>query len=1153
AYTCINMAEELTGSEYGLIGEVNEAGRFDTISYGDLGWAICKIPESDAIALSKNMLIRGIWGQAILKGESQIVNDTTSHPESLGFPEGHPQIVNFMGVPLKDKGKTIGMIGLANKEGGYEPADQEAVEALSVAFVEALRRKRAEEALRASEEKYRTIVENSYDIIYSTDSDGKLIYVSPQVIHILGYRPDEMAGHYGVEFVHPDDVKKVMEDFERTIRTGEEFPSEFRFTTKDGSHVHVEEFGKIIRKGDKVAGITGIIRDITERKQAEEALRDSEATIRNIIELSNDAIYLLFEKKFVLINRKFSEMLGVTPDEVQTPEFNFMELIAPQSRSLVAERSRMRARGEEPPSQYEFTVLTRDGREIEVEASVKNIEYRGGMAVQGILRDITERKRAGEALRRSEHLFRQSIENSPNPVFSIDENGKILTWNPACEKVFQYEKEIIGQGFQILFDESVDCKYIESLVEQVFQRQEILSSLEMTFKCKDGSKRSMITRVYPISDKNGKVESCVFTNTDITERKRAEEALRQSEHLFRQSIENSPNPIFSIDENGKILTWNPACEKVFQYEKEIIGQGFQILFDESTDCKYFESLVEQVFQKQEILSSIEMSFKCKDGSNRFMITRVYPTLDINGKMESCVFTNTDITERMQSEMALKESEEKLSGIIKSIPDFISIIDEDYNIVWATDTVKNTVGQDVEKNKCYQAYHRSEAPCEDCIIRKVFADGETHEHEAETINAEGVSVFQLSVASAASRYPDGRPKTVIEISRDVTEFRKLQDQFRQAQKMEAIGRLAGGVAHDFNNLLTVIGGNTQLAMMALSEDDPLMHELNQVKKATQRASKLTYQLLAFSRKQVLKPEILSLNSLIADTKKMLHRVIGEDIELKTFLADDLWNVKADSGQFEQIVMNLCVNARDAMPDGGKLIVETENVNISEEYCADHPGAEPGSYVMLSVSDSGVGMTQSVKSQIFDPFYTTKAAGEGTGLGLSTVFGIVKQSGGFIYVYSELGEGTTIKIYLPSTEEEAKIVRKRVFTDEELRGKETILVVEDEEGVRNIAVMSLKKYGYRVIEAENGGAAYLKCKKAEQPMDLIVTDVVMPDMNGKELVESVREFWPDIKVLFMSGYTYNVIAKKGIIESEVSFLQKPFDPKDILQKVREAIDK
>ena len=391
-----------------------------------------------------------------------------------------------------------------------------------------------------------------------------------------------------------------------------------------------------------------------------------------------------------------------------------------------------------------------------------------------------------------------------------------------------------------------------------------------------------------------------------------------------------------------------------------------------------------------------------------------------------------------------------------------------------------------------------------------------------------------------------------ILRDISERRKLEEQLRQAIKMEAIGRLAGGVAHDFNNLLTVITGYAELALISLNSRDQLSEDLQEIQNAADRASGLTRQLLAFSRKQTQQSKVLNLNDIITELHKMLRRIIGEDIHLETIPEPDLGSVNADPGQIEQIIVNLAVNARDAMPDGGKLTIETQNVELDEEYVSTHTGVIPGSYVMLAISDTGCGMTEETKSQIFDPFFTTKKEGEGTGLGLSTVYGIVKQSGGNIWIYSELEKGTTFKIYLPMVSEKAEKFSLSEDIYEMPRGTETVLVVEDEDGVRRLACRVLKQQGYTVLEARTGEDAYLMCHKHEKPVDLVLTDVIMPNMGGAELVEKLRELWQDFKVLYMSGYTANTIAHRCVLDQDEPYLQKPFRPIDIAWKVRRVLD-
>ncbi|MDI7261825.1 MAG: ATP-binding protein, partial [Thermodesulfobacteriota bacterium] len=377
---------------------------------------------------------------------------------------------------------------------------------------------------------------------------------------------------------------------------------------------------------------------------------------------------------------------------------------------------------------------------------------------------------------------------------------------------------------------------------------------------------------------------------------------------------------------------------------------------------------------------------------------------------------------------------------------------------------------------------------------------------------------------------------------------------QSQKMEAIGGLAGGIAHDFNNLLTVIKGYAELSCLGLDMDDPLRGNIEEIRKASERASNLTRQLLAFSRRQIFEFKVINLNTLLKDLDKMLHRILGEDIDLVYHLPEDIGKVKTDPGQAEQVILNLVVNAREAMPSGGKLTIETSNVKLSEAYARTHMEVTPGHYVMLSVSDSGAGMTPEVRERIFEPFFTTKGKGKGTGLGLSTVYGIVKQSGGNINVYSEPGFGTTFKIYLPRVEEEEDNLQRKDLDISLSTGNETILLAEDEQSVRELAARILRDRGYQVYEAPDGKEALAIAQEhPERKIHLLLTDVVMPGMSGKELADRLKLSMPDIKVLFISGYTDNAIVHHGVLLEGVEFLQKPFTYEALARKVREVLDR
>ncbi len=388
-------------------------------------------------------------------------------------------------------------------------------------------------------------------------------------------------------------------------------------------------------------------------------------------------------------------------------------------------------------------------------------------------------------------------------------------------------------------------------------------------------------------------------------------------------------------------------------------------------------------------------------------------------------------------------------------------------------------------------------------------------------------------------------------RDVTDRRILEEQVMMSQKMEAIGRLAGGVAHDFNNILTAIGGYSDLLLADLPPDDSRRHDVEEIHQATQRAAALTQQLLAFSRRQVLQPKIINLNALVPDIEKMLRRLIGEDILFATVLHPHLGNVRADPGQLEQVIVNLAVNARDAMSDGGRLTIETRNVELDEAYTAEHPAVKPGRYVMLAVTDTGVGMDQETKARIFEPFFSTKVRGKGTGLGLATVYGIVQQTGGHIWPYSEPGRGTTMRVYLPRVDAPADpIEHPRDAAPETLRGSETILVVEDEAPVRAVTRQLLERNGYTVLEAPDGAAALALVDGAAggRHIDLLLTDVIMPGMSGRELAAQLNARRPNVRVLFMSGYTDDAVVRHGMLEPGLAYLEKPFRPTALLRKVR-----
>jgi PAS domain S-box-containing protein len=522
----------------------------------------------------------------------------------------------------------------------------------------------------------------------------------------------------------------------------------------------------------------------------------------------------------------------------------------------------------------------------------------------------------------------------------------------------------------------------------------------------------------------------------------------------------------------------------------------------------------------------------------------------------------EVEERTRAEDELAKQRSFLRQVIDLNPNFIFAKDRDGRFTLVNQAVAEAYGTSVEellgKNDAdfnpnkeeVEWFRRDDLEVIDSLQEKfipeeIITDAEGHVRWLQTIKRPIVS-------------PDGAVTQMLGVATDITArkqaeeaLHRSEEQLRQSQKMEAVGKLAGGVAHDFNNLLTAINGHSELALRRLTQDDPLYRKLEGIKKAGERAASLTRQLLAFSRKQILQPKVLDLNQVVFEMNKMLQPLIGEDVDLFTKLTPDVGKVKVDPGQVEQVLLNLTVNARDAMPRGGRLTIETANVYIDQEYAARHLSIHPGWYVMLAVSDTGCGMDAATQERIFEPFFTTKEVGKGTGLGLSTVYGIVKQSGGNIWVYSEVGRGTTFKVYLPCVDrcadEPELITETKVLT-----GTETVLLVEDEEMVRDMTKEILEESGYRVLEAKHGQEALRVAEQHHGPIHLMLSDVVMPQMSGRELAEQLTPMRREMKVLYMSGYTDDAIVHHGVLDAGMAFIEKPFTPNALAHKLREVLN-
>lgn len=664
-------------------------------------------------------------------------------------------------------------------------------------------------------------------------------------------------------------------------------------------------------------------------------------------------------------------------------------------------------------------------------------------------------------------------------------------------------------------------------------------------------------RVYPIE------QGLIVYFQDITARKKLEQALQESEYRFKFLSDATFEGVIA-HQNGVIVEANQSAAQIYNYAspQDLIGTKISQLINPQ-NLEDVQRHITENFDK-----AYETVVVRKDGTSLPAEVRG-KTLPYRGETVR-VGTIRDISERKRQEQQLRESESRFKMLSEATFEGV-VIHHDGVVIEANQHAADMLGYARPEELIGQTIAQHMTAPTLAELQKRIAGGSEQAYEGIAIRKDGQH-FPVEVRGRSTEYKGQSVR--VEVLKDITErkraeevLRKTQSQLLQSQKMESIGRLAGGVAHDFNNLLTAISGYSELILLGLKEDEPLYSDVMEIQKAVNRAASLTGQLLAFSRQQVLQPKVLNLNKAVVEMDKLLHRLIGEDIELLSLPDPRLGVVLADPGQLEQIILNLAVNARHAMPNGGKLTIETANVELGEEYqIVGHSQVKTGSYIMLAVSDTGIGMDKATQEKIFEPFFTTKEIGKGTGLGLATVYGIVEQSGGYIWVYSEVGVGTTFKIYLPRvatalSQEMAKSESRPAGTILEAEVKEynlaigqgrTVLVVEDERMVSDLIHRVLAGVGYKILEAHNGQEA-LELIASEDPerIDLVLTDIVMPQMGGQELVNRLKERWPSMKVLCMSGYADRAVAQHKILEQYDFFLQKPFTPGVLLERIEELL--
>jgi two-component system cell cycle sensor histidine kinase/response regulator CckA len=870
-----------------------------------------------------------------------------------------------------------------------------------------------------------------------------------------------------------------------------------------------------------------------------------------------------------------SEILGAELDSLLAPGDLKKEAVALTRRSTAGNVVREKARR-----------LRSNGSLVDVQILGVPISADGKLVGSfGMYEDITERRRAEQAQREAEERFRSLFENATEGIFQSTTDGRYLSVNPALARMcgFASPAEMISSvedlGREIYADPNV-----RTVFKHLIEKYGAVKDFEYEVRRRDGAKIWISENAHVVRNPDGEILSYEGTIEDITARKRAE-----LERQVTFEIIHAVNVTDNLDDLLRLI--HIALKKVLYAENCFIA-----LYEPATGMFHFPFFVDQFDQApppQRVGKSCT-AHVYRTGQAMLIPQRTFDLLAEEGKVELVgtpspswlgvplrtpaatigvlvvqhyedenAYTERDqeflgsvggqialAIERKRSEEKVRESEARLRVLVEQLPAVLWTVDRDLRFTSALGAgfARLKIRPDELVGMSLLDYFETA----DQTFLPIAAHRRAVAGEPMTFHVEWKS-GSYACHVEPLRDSDGQVSGAICMSLDITDRKQLEEQLRQAQKMEAVGRLAGGIAHDFNNLLMVIQGYSDLLVERLPDGDPLRRNAEQIQMASQRASSLTRQLLAFSRKQMLAPKILNVQSVVAEMEKILRRLIGEDVQLETSSAPDLGLIKADRSQIEQVILNLAVNARDAMPQGGRLTIETANVELDASY--SHPPAvlSPGRYVMLAVTDNGCGMDAETQAHVFEPFFTTKEKGKGTGLGLATVYGVVKQSGGYVWVYSEPGRGTSFKIYLPRIEETAVPAGRDGQKETQIpeRGSETILLVEDEKGVRELAREYLASSGYTVIEAEDGHTALELAAMHVGPIHLLLTDVVMPGISGRELAERVGQIRPGIKIIYMSGYTDQAVVHHGILRNDAVLLQKPFTLMTLAGKLREML--
>ncbi len=1042
-------------------------------------------------------------------------------------------------------------------------------------FRDTTEQRRTNQELVESNEKFEQLADNITDAFWVRSLDMREVYyVSPAFETIWGRSVASLYAdpHKWADFIFPDDQARVQAAFKVLTRDSTDLDIEYRILRPEGEIRWIRLRGFPVKDdAGAVIRYAGIVTDVTDRNQIDESLRESEERYRTLFEMSPDGVVMFDLEMTVLVaNDRSADIFGYgTADElIGKTAFDF---IAPEYHDRIRTSvGDVFEAGHLAP--VESMGIKAEGSEFAIELSATLIRDSAGQpkAILGVVRDITLRKQAEIALTESREQLAIAAASVNLGIWDWDVIANRIEWDDRMYELYGIREEEFGGAYDAWQSglHPDDRKQADSNIQAALEGERPYNN-EFRVVWPTGEVHYIEARALVQRAVDGTPTRMVGVNWDICERKLIETDLHEltertdrRERMLTTLLSSMTDFAQIFDREGRLLFVNkPLLDLWGLTLADVVGKTFR-------DLEYPPYLAEKMLAQIEQVYSTAMPvmdespFTGVDGSPGFYEYIFSPAIGPDGDVDFVVGSTRDVTERNRADVMLRSSEatlaksQEIAHLGSWELDIAETEDMDQGSLHWSDEVFRIFGYEpreieVSNESFFNAVHPEDRKSVKTAMTEALENGSQYRIDHRIIRPDA-SVRFVREHSEIVRNERGEIVKMVGTIQDITRESQLSEQLRQSQKMEAVGVLAGGIAHDFNNLLTAINGYSALTLKKMREDDPLRNNIKEVKRAGDRAADLTGQLLAFGRKQVLNPVVLSLNTVIFDIEKMLRRVITESIDLRVISDPDLGNVKADSGQIEQVILNLSVNARDAMPDGGTLTLETHNVYLDENYVYQHNNVSPGHFVRLTLSDTGEGMDARTKAHIFEPFYTTKEVGKGTGLGLSIVYGIVKQSGGDILVYSELGHGTTFKIYLPCVDETVQKPEWIGDRAELYLGTETILLVEDEDVVRTLVREILTENGYKILEAADGEEALAICETYAEHIDLLLTDVIMPKMGGAALKDLVTKMRPDISVLFMSGYTDDAVAHRGNNDGKMAFIEKPFTPDGLARKVHEVLE-